>query len=52
MANTALAFAAAEPIPAQPLEVLVPEVLKKLGIPVMPSFLPQSYNASRSTQLL
>ena len=31
MANAALAFAAAEPIPARPLEVLAPEVLKKLA---------------------
>lgn len=40
-----------QPIPARPLEVLAPEVLKKLGIPVMPSRLTQDYNAGRSTQL-
>lgn len=40
-----------KPIPARPLEVLAPEVLKKLGIPVMPSRLTQDYNAGRSTQL-
>jgi hypothetical protein len=39
------------PIPARPLEVLAPEVLKKLGIAVMPSRLSQDYNAGRSTQL-
>ncbi|MDB5931339.1 MAG: hypothetical protein JWR60_3046 [Polaromonas sp.] len=39
------------PIPARPLEVLAPEALKKLGIPVMPSRLAQDYNAGRSTQL-
>ena len=40
-----------KPIPARPLEVLAPEVLKKLGIPVTPSRLTQDYNAGRSTQL-
>lgn len=40
-----------KPIPARPLEVLAPEVLKKLGITVMPSRLTQDYNAGRSTQL-
>ncbi len=40
-----------QPIPARPLEVLAPEVLKKLGIAVMPSRLTQDYNAGRSTQL-
>lgn len=40
-----------QPIPARPLEVLAPEVLKKLGITVMPSRLTQDYNAGRSTQL-
>ncbi len=40
-----------KPIPARPLEVLAPEVLKKLGIPVMPSRLTRDYNAGRSTQL-
>lgn len=40
-----------KPIPARPLEVLAPEVLKKLGIPVTPSRLSQDYNAGRSTQL-
>ena len=40
-----------KPIPARPLEVLAPEVLKKLGIAVMPSRLTQDYNAGRSTQL-
>lgn len=39
------------PIPARPLEVLAPEVLKKLGIAVLPSRLTQDYNAGRSTQL-
>ena len=40
-----------QPIPVRPLEVLVPEVLKKLGIAVTPSRLPQNYNAGRSNQL-
>lgn len=40
-----------KPIPARPLEVLAPEVLKKLGITVMPSRLTQDYNAGRSSQL-
>jgi len=40
-----------QPIPARPLEVLAPEVLKKLGIAVLPSRLSQDYNAGRSTQL-
>ena len=40
-----------KPIPAHPLEVLAPEVLKKLGITVMPSRLTQDYNAGRSSQL-
>ena len=40
-----------QPIPVRPLEVLAPEVLKKLGITVMPSRLTQDYNAGRSTQL-
>ena len=40
-----------KPIPARPLEVLAPEVLKKLGITVMPSRLTQDYNTGRSTQL-
>jgi len=40
-----------QPIPAWPLEVLAPEVLKKLGIPVTPSRLTLDYNAGRSTQL-
>jgi len=40
-----------KPIPARPLEVLAPEVLKKLGITVTPSRLTQDYNAGRSTQL-
>lgn len=40
-----------KPIPARPLEVLAPEVLRKLGITVMPSRLTQDYNAGRSTQL-
>jgi Family of unknown function (DUF6088) len=40
-----------KPIPARPLEVLAPEVLKKLGVQVMPSRLMQDYNAGRSTQL-
>lgn len=40
-----------KPIPARPLEVLAPEVLKKLGIAVMPSRLTEDYNAGRSTQL-
>jgi len=40
-----------KPIPARPLEVLAPEVLKKLGIAVKPSRLTQDYNAGRSTQL-
>ena len=40
-----------QPIPARPLEVLAPEVLKKLGIAVMPSRMTQDYNAGRSTQL-
>jgi hypothetical protein len=37
--------------PSRPLEVLAPEVLKKLGIPVMPSRLTQDYNAGRGSQL-
>lgn len=40
-----------KPIPVRPLEVLAPEVLKKLGITVMPSRLTQDYNAGRSTQV-
>lgn len=40
-----------QPIPVRPLEVLAPEALKKLGVPVMPSRLTQDYNAGRSTQL-
>lgn len=40
-----------KPIPARPLEVLAPQILKKLGITVMPSRLTQDYNAGRSTQL-
>lgn len=40
-----------KPIPIRPLEVLAPEVLKKLGITVTPSRLTQDYNAGRSTQL-
>ena len=40
-----------QPIPARPLEVLAPEALKKLGIPVLPSRLTQDYNAGRSTQV-
>lgn len=37
--------------PSRPLEVLAPEVLKKPGIPMMPSRLTQDYNAGRGTQL-
>lgn len=40
-----------KPIPARPLEVLAPEVLKKFGVTVTPGRLTQDYNAGRSTQL-
>lgn len=38
-------------IPLKPLEVLAPEVLRKLGISVQPSRLAQAYNDGKSTQV-
>jgi hypothetical protein len=40
-----------EPIPVRPLEVLAPQVLRKLGVPVRPSRLTRAYNEGRSSQL-
>ena len=40
-----------KPIPAKPLEVLAPEVLKKFGIQVGQSRQTRDYNAGVSTQL-
>ncbi len=40
-----------KPIPARPLEVLAPEVLRKFGVTVMPSRLTEDYNAGRSSRL-
>lgn len=40
-----------KPIPAQPLEVLAPLALEKLGIRVGPSRLVRAYNEGRSTQI-
>lgn len=40
-----------EPIPVRPLEVLSPQVLRKLGVPVRPSRLARAYNEGRSSQL-
>jgi len=40
-----------KPIPEQPLEVLAPKALTKLGIAVTPSRLTQAYNTGQSAQL-
>lgn len=40
-----------KPIPAQPLDVLAPLALEKLGVAVRPSRLVQAYNEGRSTQI-
>jgi len=40
-----------KPIPIKPLEVLVPEVLKKLGVQVAESRQTREYNAGASTQV-
>ncbi len=40
-----------KPIPAKPLEVLAPEILKKLGVPTGLSRQAREYNASSSTQV-
>jgi len=40
-----------KPIPVKPLEVLVPEVLKKLGVQVGESRQTREYNAGTSTQV-
>lgn len=40
-----------KPIPVKPLEVLAPEVLKKLGLKVGESRLTREYNSGRSTQI-
>jgi hypothetical protein len=40
-----------EPIPVRPLEVLAPQVLRKLGVTVRPSRLTRAYNEGRSPQL-
>jgi hypothetical protein len=40
-----------EPIPVRPLEVLAPQVLRKLGVPVRPSRFTRAYNEGRSSQL-
>ncbi|WP_087690911.1 MULTISPECIES: DUF6088 family protein [unclassified Pandoraea] len=39
------------PIPVRPVEVLAPQVLKRLGVRTYPSRLVAAYNAGRSTQL-
>ena len=39
------------PIPIQPLEVLGPQVLSKLGVRMKESFQTAEYNAGRSTQI-
>ncbi|MGJ7537714.1 MULTISPECIES: DUF6088 family protein [unclassified Variovorax] len=40
-----------KPIPIKPLEVLAPEVLKKLGVQVGESRQAREYNSGRSTQI-
>lgn len=40
-----------KPIPVKPLEVLAPQVLKKLGVTVTASRLTKAYNAGQSTQV-
>lgn len=40
-----------KPIPTKPIEVLVPEVLKKLGVQVGESRQTREYNAGASTQV-
>lgn len=40
-----------KPIPAQPIAVLAPEVLRRLGIEPYPSRLVREYNEGRSTQM-
>jgi hypothetical protein len=39
------------PIPAQPIAVLAPEVLRRLGIESYPSRLVREYNEGKSTQI-
>ncbi|VVE45825.1 hypothetical protein PCA20602_04413 [Pandoraea capi] len=39
------------PIPVRPIEVLAPQVLKRLGVKTYPSRLITAYNEARSTQL-
>ena len=50
-AKTKISVLSGKRIPAQPLEVLAPAALKKLGIEVQPSRLVREYNAGRSTQI-
>lgn len=40
-----------KPIPVRPVEVLAPQVLKKLGVKTYPSELVAAYNGAHSTQL-
>jgi len=40
-----------KPIPAQPVSVLAPEVLQRLGIEVYPSKLTRDYNEDKTTQI-
>jgi hypothetical protein len=40
-----------KPIPAQPVSVLAPEVLRRFGIEAHPSRLVRDYNEGKSTQL-
>jgi hypothetical protein len=40
-----------KPIPAQPISVLAPEVLRRFGIEARPSRLARDYNEGKSTQL-
>lgn len=40
-----------KPIPAQPISVLAPEVLRRLGFEPSPSRLVREYNEGKSTQL-
>ncbi|QNP47246.1 DUF6088 family protein [Diaphorobacter aerolatus] len=40
-----------KPIPVKPLEILAPEILKKLGVEARPSRQAREYNAGISTQV-
>lgn len=50
-AKTKRSVLSGKPIPANPLEVLAPQALTKLGIKTGPGRLAQAYNEGRSTQL-